>query len=260
MPTVRDHFWLWGHEAGSHDKGYGISGTSRMTPAEGAFYLGTPNLIIVRYNDLPAPPYDQYALALSPLRRVVWSIVGAGGRTDSEEVGRARALAARFPNITGVMMDDFFKHDPTHVAVHTPESLQAIRDQLTVSGRTLDLWVVLYQQQLDLPVSAHLQLCDVVTFWTWWAERLEQLEQNFAQFERLAPTSRKVLGCYMWDYGNRKPMPVALMEHQCQLGLRWLREGRIEGMIFLASCICDMGLETVEWTREWVRAVGDEPC
>ena len=45
---------------------------------------------------------------------------------------------------------------------------------------------------------------------------------------------------------------------QCETALRWLHAGRIEGMIFLASCICDMELQTVEWTREWIASVGDE--
>ena len=76
--------------------------------------------------------------------------------------------------------------------------------------------------------------------------------------ERLAPSIRKVLGCYMWDYGENKPMPVSFMEKQCQLGQRWLDEGRINGMIFLASCICDYGLEAVEWTRAWIRKAGDD--
>jgi hypothetical protein len=50
-------------------------------------------------------------------------------------------------------------------------------------------------------------------------------------------------------------MPLELMQKQCEIGLRWLREGRIEGMIFLASCICDIELETVEWTRRWIAEV-----
>ena len=62
----------------------------------------------------------------------------------------------------------------------------------------------------------------------------------------------------MYDYGNRQPMPVDLMQHQCEIGLQWLRDDRIDGMIFLASCICDLELETVEWTREWIQTVGDE--
>jgi hypothetical protein len=118
--------------------------------------------------------------------------------------------------------------------------------------------VVLYAHQLALPVRQHLALCDKVSFWTWRAEELAGLERNLAALEALAPACGKVLGCYMWDYGNKRPMPVAAMERQCSMGLRWLREGRIEGMIFLASCICDLGLETVEWTREWIARVGGQ--
>jgi hypothetical protein len=51
-------------------------------------------------------------------------------------------------------------------------------------------------------------------------------------------------------------MPLPVMEQQCSLGLRWLQEGRIEGMIFLASCLCDLGLEPVEWTRKWIAEHG----
>ena len=53
-------------------------------------------------------------------------------------------------------------------------------------------------------------------------------------------------------------MPVSVMQKQCQLGLQWLQQGQIEGMIFLASCICDLGLEAVEWTRKWIQEVGEE--
>ncbi len=97
----------------------------------------------------------------------------------------------------------------------------------------------------------------MVSFWTWTSENLESLERNFQKVEKIAPSCRKVLGCYMYDYGNGKPMPVDLMKHQCEIGLQWLYHGRIEGMIFLASCICDLELEAVEWTRQWISEVGD---
>ena len=257
---VRDKFWIWGHHAGSHNDDWGLTATSRMTPAEGAFYLNVPNMILVRYNDLPEPPFEQYAVALRPLKQVVWSIVGAAGATENYEVEAARNLAAKFPNFTGVMMDDFFSDPETgKVAVHDVESLNTIQKQLTVADRKLDLWVVLYNHQLEHPVGQHLETCDVVTFWTWNASQLIELEKNFTHAEELAPSPRKVLGCYMYDYGDRQPMPIALMQHQCEIGLQWLRDGRIDGMIFLASCICDLELETVEWTRDWIQRVGDEP-
>ena len=37
-----------------------------------------------------------------------------------------------------------------------------------------------------------------------------------------------------------------------------LEQGEIEGIIFLASCICGPHLPAVEWTRRWIAAVGDK--
>ena len=97
------------------------------------------------------------------------------------------------------------------------------------------------------------------TFWTWLGRDLTNLEENFDKFDRIVPPNcGKVLGCYMWDYGGKQPMPMETMKHQCETGLRWLHEGRIEGMIFLASAICDLDIDTVEWTRRWAAEVGDE--
>ena len=53
-------------------------------------------------------------------------------------------------------------------------------------------------------------------------------------------------------------MLVENMKNQCELGLHWLHTGRIEGIIFLANCVCDLELEAVEWTRDWIRKVGDD--
>ncbi len=252
MTEVKDKLWIWGHEAGSHNNN--IKGLSRMTPVEGAFYLGVPNIIMVRHSNKPAPPFDQYAIPFRSLKRVVWSIVGDASSSSESELLVIKDLALKFPNICGVIMDDFFNRGDKEAAL-TPQELAETRESLTVGNRKLDLWVVLYDHQLRLPLDAYLKECDIITFWTWKASNLKNLEQNFTEAEKIAQRCnwRLVLGCYMYNYGEGTEMPVSLMEKQCQLGLKWLKEGRIEGMIFLASCICDLGLETVEWTRNWIK-------
>ncbi|MBI2441209.1 MAG: hypothetical protein HYV35_07560 [Lentisphaerae bacterium] len=261
MANVSDRFWLWGHDAGSHNEGWNIPGKSRITPVEAAFYLAIPNIVMVRYNKADLPPSVQYGVPFRPLRQVVWSIVGASGITARADREQAIELAQSLSNMTGVMMDDFFRSEGKEdgIGVLSLDELRHVRDLLSAAHRKLDLWVVLYDHQTRLPVRRHLELCDKVTFWTWKAEDLPRLEQNFALAEAVAPSCGKLLGCYMWDYGAKRPMPVNLMQKQCEQGLQWLQEGRIEGMIFLASCICDLGLETVEWTRQWVAQVGGRP-
>lgn len=254
--SVRDRLWLWGHEAGSHDTGWGIPRPSRMTPVEAAAYLGIPNLIMVVYGGKPEPPFDRHALAMRPLRQVVWSIVGDAGSkrndqaTDLDEVVR---LAGRFPNITGAMMDDFFHDKPDArgaIARYSVADLAGFRGRLRGAARPLDLWVVVYTHQLGLPLGEHLRQCDVATLWTSKAADLVHLSENLERLEAITPPGvRKVLGCYMWDYGVQKPMPLAAFQEQYRQGRAWLAESRIDGMIFLASCICDLELDTVEWLR-----------
>ena len=94
--------------------------------------------------------------------------------------------------------------------------------------------------------------------WTWAPIKLKDLEENLSRLERLAPGKEIILGCYMYDFYDKKALPVELMKQQTESGYQWLREGRIEGMIFLASPICDLDLESVEWTRGWIRDHADE--
>jgi hypothetical protein len=255
--TVRDRLWLWGHEAGAHNGHWELPAASHVTPGQAAASLGIPNVIMVRYGE--AFDADAAVRDLSRVSRVVWSVVGAAGFTDGSEVGFVREQAAHDPRWVGVMMDDFFLRPhpgDDRLAVHTVADLRAMREALVVAGRRLDLWVVLYDNQLDLPLGPHLEQCDVISYWTWRAEDLAALEPNFERLEALAPRQRKVLGCYMWDYGTSRPMPLPAFQRQCEQGLAWLKEGRIDGLIFLASCICDLDIDTVRWARDWIDREG----
>lgn len=255
--TVRDRLWIWGGAPGATNDEWG-HGPSRMTAAEAAFYMGIPNLFLIRHKGRPAlEEYDQYALALSPLKRVAWALVESGGETDPERRDYVLKMPARFPNIAGFIMDDYFKSDGSaHLTVEQLQQLEAKRQ--TDDGRKLPLYVVVYTHQLDLPIQPHLKYCDKITFWTWKAEDLANLEANFEKLEKVAPDHPKLLGCYLWDFGNKKAMPLQSMKCQTEYGYELLKAGRIEGMIFLEHGVCDIGLDTVLWTKEWIARVGEE--
>lgn len=395
--TVGDRLWLWGHPAGSHTRSqdqWGIPGVSTITPAEAARLMGIRNLMMVRYELEPKPPFTAEARELGALDQVLWSVEGGGG----DDVDAVLALADGMPNLRGILMDDYFGRVPKpamwlaenspqfpvtltlrldqpvavtalrlvqsawttgdyrtagYVVETSPDgeawqeaargtvpndpgaeveaplpgrpcaavrvrivgthdqtgarscgltaarllvgeavinegvaaeasseypghsasnllaadpgdgagpfslaALRALRRRLESAPRPLELHAVLYTHELQFGqwLMPHIDLCDAVALWTWRAEELEQLSESLDRCEAVIGNKRKLLGLYMWDYGTGAPMPVALMERQCTLGLDWLRSGRAEGLIFLASCICDLGLEAVEWSREWIRA------
>jgi len=69
------------------------------------------------------------------------------------------------------------------------DELRALREQLEIGSRKLDVWVTLYTYQLDPSLSDYLRLCDNVTLWTWKPEDLSKLETNFEKARELAPDS-----------------------------------------------------------------------
>ena len=260
METVRDRLWIFTCVAGSDNDSLtsaGYTQGSRMTPAEGALFLDVPNLHMIRWRGLPAHPYDQFAVTFSSLKQVTWSIVGSGGQVEGDELQRVLDLAEKNSNVTGVYLDDFMRKNGRGAL--SVDDLAAIRPRLNVAGRRLDLWVVLYVKQLDLPVAPYLEHCDVVNLWTWNSDDLKDLERNLDRLESIKPRGRVSLGCYLWDFHNRRTVSIPQMEHQCELGLRWLREGRIESIVFLANTTCDVGIESAPWAQAWIRKVGDLP-
>jgi hypothetical protein len=232
--------------------------------------MGAPNLLMV--NEYPArgqapthkpfePPFEQYAYPLKALKRVAWSIVGAGGETDDSERRQVLAMARRMPNIVGVFMDDFFNDRQSEImASLTLDQVRDIQRQLKETSKKLDLYVTLYTRQLDPGISDYLKLIDVVTLWTWETAELANLEANLAKLQKLAPKSRKLLGCYTASLGNGTPQWTDLrapaMQKQCETGLEWLRAGRIDGIIIYGTAM-DLGWDSVEWTRDWIQRVGD---
>jgi hypothetical protein len=106
-------------------------------------------------------------------------------------------------------------------------------------------------------VQPFLDECDGITFWTWRSENLAQLSENYARVREMTPGKRHLLGVYFFDYGNNCPMPLDRLQRQCELGLEWLHEGTLDGMIFCSNCCADLGFETVAWARQWIAEVGD---
>ena len=128
-----------------------------------------------------------------------------------------------------------------------------------IGGRKLDLAVVVYSHQIDQGIVSILKDVDAVLLWTWESSELKHLAAKFRRLKEILPGKKVFLGCYMWGFSlPTRTIPIELMEHQCELGLKWLRAGEIEGIIFLGSNIMDKNLKAVEWTRTWIARVGEE--
>lgn len=253
----RSELWVWGQDAGSHheaaDGVFGLPGENKMGPVEGAEYLGIPNICRVGMSGKPEPPFDDEAELLRDVPKVVWSVIGDKGSTrnddGSDDTDAVVAVAKNYPNIVGGVMDDFLSD--TRMAVYTPEIVGNMAEKLHNAG--LELWTVIYENELIEKVVPYLDKCDVITFWVWYSELLENTEEYLQKLKSLLKRGQKIyLGCYMWDYGNSKPMPMDLMKDQLERAKKLIEAGDVAGLIFCSNCIADIGLEAVEYTRKWI--------
>jgi hypothetical protein len=197
------------------------------------------------------------------------------------ELPATLSLAQEFPNIRGIFLDDFVRPIPRKKATDAYTGrpampladLRRLREQTKMNGRPLDIWVTLYTHEInperkaskrayiacDPPLADFLGEFDVLTLWTWDSAEIPELEANLLALEKIAPKKARIaLGIYLWDFQNKKPVSAELMKHQCDLGLKWLKEGRISDMIFLANTMLDVGMPSADFSREWIKEHGGE--
>lgn len=270
---LKDHFWLWGQDEGSHHRGspeggYRLPGKNLLGPREGAEYFGIDRMLRVSMSTGPFPPFDEEAEKIKDLKEVVWSAIGAGGANqysvnDHSDIDELLRMAEIYPNVSGAVLDDFFygKEVPGRsIGRHSLESIRSMRDRLhNFSKRHLNLWVVWYDGALDFAeVDDYLDLIDIITFWTWEGRNLTHMDENIEKCIKRTPDKRHLAGCYLWNYGERKPLTMNQMKYQLDRYYQWLMKGVIEGIIFCSNAtVPDVGLDTAEYTRKWIAEVGD---
>ncbi len=199
--------------------------------------------------------YDQGSSASCGFDSVAFTLGGA-----NRSFGRWRASASsNYPGheavatVRGIVPPD---SEPFPASLSVDE-LQQIRSH-TIHGKSLPLMAVIYTRQVKARALPHLNAVDQLCLWTWRPDDLKNLETNFEALEQLVPGKELFLGCYMYDFHEGKPLSVDRMKHQTERAHRWLREGRIKGIIFLSNGIADVGLEAVAWTRQWITDHGHE--
>ena len=270
MSKALDHFWLFGVRPHQDDTlldgwnhGERICG-SRITPAEGAFMLGVPNIIMVCSDGIPVPfsrDAIQYCESYRRLKRVMWGVTGSTGFRLGNEEHFVAQLANQYPNVKGAFCDDFFTRygDPKapDFTQRVIEDLQQIRAGLDQSRVRLPLYVVWYAQQYGQIDPKIFDYFDGITIWGGACD-LPNLEQNFMRIHREFPQHKKLLGIYMYDFETYKVNSNELMAHQCNLGLKWMKEGILDGLIFEANSVMGIGLPSERWVCDWIDRVKDD--
>lgn len=161
-----------------------------------------------------------------------------------------------YPNVRGGFLDDFFgKWHLKPEEERRPLLLNlknTILKGLSKANRNLDLCSVCYTSELDKVDRELAEGIDMIALFTS-QDQIMKWEENIEKARRVFPDKKILLGIYMFEFATSTPTPIPLMEHQCELGLRYLKEGRLDGMIFESNSVMGVGLESDLWLREWVK-------
>ncbi len=265
MAYARDKFWMFGVRPHQDDIWLKPSEScpapyrfrSRITPCEGAMMLNAQNMMMINCEGEPVPYSEDaygYAESFLKMKNVLWGGTGSGGFRIGNEEDFICRLAKEYPNIKGEYLDDvssaFFGEDK---AERTIKLLKEIRESLDKAPRKLDIYMTWYwHEELYEGMEKYI---DAFTFWCWNSDEIPSIKEKFEKAEPKYKNKKILIGIYMYDFSQRKPVPVELMELQCEYALSLLKEGRIDGMIFEANSVMGVGLESEKWLRDWTERV-----
>lgn len=264
MTSVADTMWLWGHPAGTASRNSSLLRTSALGPVEGAQHFGVRNLFLVPWRE--RMPLEQTATAADALREVGWSVeygrVGSEQRLE-DELDALVALSARHSNMSRVVLDDFFEAngrespgpprlDPRFSDL-SPERLASTQERLRTAGlRPLSVWMVIYTYQLHPNIKPYLDAVDGVMLWFWHQRDLEDYDQRLEAWIGLTEGKRRMLGCYLFDFGANRPADPDLALWQLDRQLELTREGTVEGTCLHTNAVADVGLRAPDAAKRWM--------
>lgn len=265
---LRDKFWLWGHPEGRYNNEFGNTQVSRMTPMECCMYLGIRNTFMVPVGvDVNRRQYNK---SFTTLDGVAWECFDAGN--NPSVVDPLIAEAGDFPNINGVVFDDFQRGGVDKYTKIPLENLWKVREKLHNNDvRPLNMWMVLYTTEYAVPADdptaeryndeifqPYIEPFDGIIMWNWYESNYKDIPWKFDVFKKMTEGKRRMVGCYLWNFGEKKPATGEAVKKQLEWYRQWLLSGEIEGVVLHTNTMADLDLEAYDAAVEWMRQHGDE--
>ena len=259
MRAFRDDIWLWGQNAGSHHGLWSLPGVNKLEPVEGAAFLGIKNCCRVVMGNKPVPPFDGESTKLACFDNVVWSVTGDASSSrndDLDDCDEVLRQAELFPNVTGGVLDDFFRPE-TRSARFTVEKMRAIAEKMHKAPRPLELWLVYYAMLMNIDYQDYLDAADVITFWSWNSQELAAAENNIEEVILRTPGKKHYAGCYLYNYGDDRELTENEMATQLELYFKLWKERKIDGVIVCSNAVADLGFAAIDTYLNFMKQYGN---
>ena len=256
--TIGDRLWMWGHHRDSFKalkgrrENYNLPYETRIDMAAACKEMNIPGCFVVRWTNNPKKvELPEYMKQFKDTKRVGFSITDSAAETFEEKVRLGFEYADKMPNLTSLVMDNFWSGAAKGVDV-----AKIARVKEGTAARGMRLGIVLYADSNGVKGEFKdvLDLCDEITFWFWNGKNVGTIEAQVAKLKELVGTEKPILlGQYMYDFGGRKPLAGRDMETQLAATSRLLSQKAIDGVIFHCTPLVDMNLDAVNVSRRWIK-------
>lgn len=259
---LRDKMWLWGHPEGRYNHEFGNEGESRMTPMEACLYLGVRNTFMSPVGW--KVDRRQYNKSFITLREVGWECYKAGETPDL--INPIIEEAKNFPNNGRVVFDDFKRQNRygDYTTLKMEDLFEVNRRLHEDAPHPMSMWMVLYSgefgngKELDEAFKPYIEPFDGIIMWVWKESDVPLFPEKFEEFKELTKHKRRMLGCYLYNFGESKQADPEVVKWQLDLYREKLMAGEIEGIVLHSNPMADLDYPAFEVAREWMLNHGDE--
>ena len=94
--------------------------------------------------------------------------------------------------------------------------------------------------------------------WTWKESDVPLINDKFEIFKDLTPNNRRMLGCYLYNFGENKQATSGAVRWQLDRYREMILSGEAEGVVLHTNTMADLDYEAYDTAVEWMEKHGDE--
>ena len=126
------------------------------------------------------------------------------------------------------------------------------------------MWMVLYTQEFgidpasDADFQPYIDPFDGIIMWTWKESDVPLINEKFEIFKTMTEGKRRMIGCYLYNFGESKRATGAAVKWQLDLYRDLILAGEAEGVVLHTNTMADLDHEAYDVAIDWMREHGDE--
>ena len=236
-------FWVWGYLMDeTPDMVSFVPNPTYCSLETAAQYLDLKNIVYMNpMHDLNLKSYDSGKLERFNSDGNIICAITNDSQLCSDAALRISRQSLRHPNIKGALIDDFLDHGGATDNLSVETMKQTYYNLKSVNPE-LKLYVVRYMHQDPHELDPYLDYFDVINLWNWVSTEYgwRAVYDRFLHQLRRDTGKPVIQGIFLHNYAEtykntEEPVPLDLLELQCEKIFPKVRDGSLDGCIFLQS-------------------------